>query len=72
MGKGLLWAHGEDHKRSIHNLSPSESKRLTDFARQRRYLTPAFSIAAIRQLTSIFYDSAYKVRSPTVWFVVPV
>ncbi|KAI9456895.1 cytochrome P450 [Boletus coccyginus] len=42
VGKGLLWAHGEDHKRL------------------RKALTPAFSIAAIRQLTSILYDSAYK------------
>ncbi|KAN0097962.1 Cytochrome P450 [Tylopilus felleus] len=29
--------------------------------RQRKSLTPAFSIAAIRKLTSIFYDSAHKV-----------
>ncbi|KAI9572414.1 cytochrome P450 [Boletus coccyginus] len=43
-GRGLLWAHGEDHRR------------------QRKSLTPAFSIAAIRQLTSIFYDSAYKAK----------
>ncbi|KAF8125506.1 cytochrome P450 [Boletus edulis] len=43
-GKGLLWAHGEDHRR------------------QRKSLTPAFSVAAIRQLTTIFYDSAYKAK----------
>ncbi|KAI9570092.1 cytochrome P450 [Boletus coccyginus] len=43
-GRGLLWAHGEDHRR------------------QRKSLTPGFSIAAIRQLTSIFYDSAYKAK----------
>ncbi|KAH0839400.1 cytochrome P450 [Lanmaoa asiatica] len=43
-GKGLLWAHGEDHKR------------------QRKSLMPAFSMAAIRQLTSIFYDSVYKAK----------
>jgi hypothetical protein len=30
--------------------------------RQRKALTPAFSNAAIRKLTSVFYDSAYKVR----------
>ncbi|KAF8436030.1 cytochrome P450 [Boletus edulis BED1] len=30
--------------------------------RQRKSLTPAFSIAAIRHLTPIFYDSAYKVK----------
>ncbi|KAF8554668.1 cytochrome P450 [Imleria badia] len=44
LGKGLLWSHGEDHKR------------------QRKSLTPGFSITAIRQLTSIFYDSAYKAK----------
>ncbi|KAJ6579630.1 cytochrome P450 [Mycena vulgaris] len=30
--------------------------------RQRKALTPAFSNAAIRRLTSIFYDSAYKMK----------
>ncbi|KAG2147447.1 cytochrome P450 [Suillus bovinus] len=30
--------------------------------RQRKALTPAFSNAAIRKLTSVFYDSAYKAR----------
>ncbi|KAJ6549021.1 cytochrome P450 [Mycena vulgaris] len=31
--------------------------------RQRKGLTPAFSNAAIRRLTSVFYDSAYKLKS---------
>ncbi|KAJ7124543.1 cytochrome P450 [Mycena epipterygia] len=31
--------------------------------RQRKALTPAFSNAAIRRLTAIFYDSAYKLKS---------
>ncbi|KAF7331088.1 Cytochrome P450 [Mycena venus] len=31
--------------------------------RQRKALTPAFSNAAIRKLTSIFFDSAYKLKS---------
>ncbi|KAG1901457.1 cytochrome P450 [Suillus fuscotomentosus] len=44
VGKGLLWAQGETHKR------------------QRKALTPAFSNAAIRKLTSVFYDSAYKAK----------
>ncbi|KAG1750208.1 cytochrome P450 [Suillus lakei] len=30
--------------------------------RQRKALTPAFSNAAIRELTSVFYDSAYKAK----------
>ncbi|KAG2144204.1 cytochrome P450 [Suillus clintonianus] len=30
--------------------------------RQRKALTPAFSSAAIRKLTSVFYDSAYKAK----------
>ncbi|KAL0061277.1 hypothetical protein AAF712_011895 [Marasmius tenuissimus] len=31
--------------------------------RQRKALTPAFSNAAIRRLTAIFYDSAYKLKT---------
>ncbi|KAF8173848.1 cytochrome P450 [Mycena galopus ATCC 62051] len=31
--------------------------------RQRKALTPAFSNAAIRKLTSVFFDSAYKLKS---------
>ncbi|KAJ7886211.1 cytochrome P450 [Mycena olivaceomarginata] len=31
--------------------------------RQRKALTPAFSNAAIRKQTSVFYDSAYKLKS---------
>ncbi|KAH7907652.1 cytochrome P450 [Hygrophoropsis aurantiaca] len=45
VGKGLLWADGEDHKR------------------QRKSLTPAFTSAAIRKLTSIFYDTAHKAKT---------
>ncbi|OAX33612.1 cytochrome P450 [Rhizopogon vinicolor AM-OR11-026] len=45
IGRGLLWAQGESHRR------------------QRKSLTPAFSNAAIRRLTSVFYDSAYKAKS---------
>ncbi|KAG2035768.1 cytochrome P450 [Suillus americanus] len=33
-----------------------------DHRRQRKALTPAFSNAAIRNLTSVFYDSAYKAK----------
>ncbi|KAG2085843.1 cytochrome P450 [Suillus cothurnatus] len=33
-----------------------------DHRRQRKALTPAFSNAAIRKLTPVFYDSAYKAR----------
>ncbi|EPS95222.1 hypothetical protein FOMPIDRAFT_87477 [Fomitopsis schrenkii] len=45
VGRGVLWAEGDSHKR------------------QRKALSPAFSNAAIRQLTHIFYDSAYKVKA---------
>ncbi|KIM86964.1 hypothetical protein PILCRDRAFT_815408 [Piloderma croceum F 1598] len=44
MGKGILLAEGDIHKR------------------QRKSLTPAFSNVAIRQLTPVFIDSAYKVK----------
>ncbi|KAI6107178.1 cytochrome P450 [Pisolithus croceorrhizus] len=43
-GRGILWSHGEDHKR------------------QRKSLTPAFTQAAIRNLTPIFYNSAHKAK----------
>ncbi|KAF9233331.1 cytochrome P450 [Melanogaster broomeanus] len=43
-GRGILWSHGESHRR------------------QRKSLTPAFSNNSIRGLTSVFYDSAYKVK----------
>ncbi|KAG1818532.1 cytochrome P450 [Suillus subaureus] len=33
-----------------------------DHRRQRKSLTPAFSNAAIRKLTSVFYDTAYKAK----------
>ncbi|KAI9464898.1 cytochrome P450 [Boletus coccyginus] len=48
--------------------TPLGRKFTENFARgrsiiwQRKSLTPAFSIAAIRQLTTIFYDSAYKAK----------
>ncbi|KAJ2912253.1 hypothetical protein MD484_g8164, partial [Candolleomyces efflorescens] len=34
-----------------------------DHRRQRKALTPAFSIAAIRGYLGVFYDSAYKIKS---------
>ncbi|KAG6330483.1 hypothetical protein ID866_8607 [Astraeus odoratus] len=45
MGKGVIWAIGEDHRR------------------QRKSLTPAFSHAAIRNLTPIYYNCAYKAKA---------
>ncbi|KAI0730033.1 cytochrome P450 [Fomitopsis betulina] len=44
IGRGVLWAEGDAHKR------------------QRKALSPAFSNAAIRRMTSVFYDSAYKLK----------
>ncbi|KAK2459888.1 hypothetical protein APHAL10511_008088 [Amanita phalloides] len=34
-----------------------------DHRRQRRALSPAFSNAALRTVTSVFYDSAHKVKA---------
>ncbi|KAM5540661.1 hypothetical protein V8D89_005692 [Ganoderma adspersum] len=45
LGRGLLWAEGESHKR------------------QRKAISPAFSNIAIKRLTSVFYDSVYKLRT---------
>ena len=39
--------------------------------RQRKALTPAFSNAAIRKLTSVFFDSAYKVLFPPSSLLLP-
>ncbi|KAG2132746.1 cytochrome P450 [Suillus clintonianus] len=44
LGRGILWSHGEQHRK------------------QRKALAPAFSNGAIRKLTSVFYDSAYKAK----------
>ncbi|PBK72110.1 cytochrome P450 [Armillaria solidipes] len=54
-GKNLLWAEGELHRR---RQPPFHVVRL-----QRKFLTPAFSNAAIRDLTYVFYDSAHKTSS---------
>ncbi|KAK0205805.1 cytochrome P450 [Desarmillaria ectypa] len=56
-GKNLLWAEGELHRRQ--SLLPS--RRMTIW--QRKFLTPAFSNVAIRDLTHVFYDSAHKTSS---------
>lgn len=45
VGRGLLWAEGEMHRR------------------QRKALSPAFSNAAIRNISSVFLDSAYLLKS---------
>ncbi|KZP25792.1 cytochrome P450 [Athelia psychrophila] len=44
VGKGVIWAEHDNHKR------------------QRKMLTPAFSNSAIRNLSPLFTDSAYKIR----------
>ncbi|KAG5651862.1 hypothetical protein H0H81_007142 [Sphagnurus paluster] len=49
-GHNVLWAEGETHKRHVEPL-------------QRRSLSPAFSNAAIRELTPVFYDSAYTLKT---------
>ncbi|KAG2064190.1 cytochrome P450 [Suillus decipiens] len=42
VGRGVLWADGESHRR------------------QRKALSPAFTVAAIRDLTSVFHEAAHK------------
>ncbi|KAI6154113.1 cytochrome P450 [Pisolithus tinctorius] len=44
-GRGILWSHGEDHKR------------------QRKSLSPAFSHAALRKLSHVFYNCAHKTKA---------
>jgi hypothetical protein len=57
----LLWAEGESHRRFVryHGFHPNHLWYA--YHRQRKALSPAFSNAAIRKLTPIFYDAAYKV-----------
>ncbi|KAM0747058.1 putative cytochrome P450, partial [Meredithblackwellia eburnea MCA 4105] len=47
LGKGILFAEGDDHRR------------------QKRILTPAFSPSALRNLTPLFFEHAYKLRD--IW-----
>ena len=61
-GRGLFWAEGESHRRYVHSIYFGQ-RECDKLVRQRKSLTPAFSIAAIRKLTPIFYDSAHKVLS---------
>lgn len=44
------------------NIFSSRNTRLSVLSRQRKSLAPAFSHGAIRSLTHIFYNSAYKVN----------
>lgn len=61
LGKGILYAEGEDHKRCGRCVLQIGRPIDVRSSRQRKALAPAFSNAAIRQITSVFYDSAYKV-----------
>ncbi|KIJ59409.1 hypothetical protein HYDPIDRAFT_140642 [Hydnomerulius pinastri MD-312] len=65
VGKGLLWAQGESHQRRVSHSVFHARGSTHDMYRQRKALTPAFSNAAIRRLTSVFYDSAYKAKG--IW-----
>ncbi|KAF7351314.1 Cytochrome P450 [Mycena sanguinolenta] len=61
IGKGLFYAEGDSHKRyALLALWEGISDKNTT-SRQRRALNPAFSNEAIKNLTHIFFDSAYKV-----------
>jgi hypothetical protein len=59
-GRGLLWAEGESHRRFF--AIYRECFWVLTSYRQRKALSPAFSNNAIRRLTSVFFDSSYKVR----------
>ena len=62
IGRGLMWAEGDSHKRCV-TFDFHPLFLLTGGFRQRKTLTPAFSNSAIRHLTPIFVDSAYKVKN---------
>lgn len=67
VGRGLLWAEGEGHKRYVVRLL-RQPPGLYAGHRQRKALSPAFSNSAIRKITSVFYDSAYKVGPPVCYY----
>ena len=52
---------GESQKVAIRDTVIGDCKRLICLCRQRKALSPAFSNGAIRRLTSVFFDSSYKV-----------
>lgn len=64
VGKGVLWADGESHRRYVDRCLNGISCVINPAVahRQRKALTPAFSNAAIRKLTPVFFDSAYRVK----------
>ncbi|KAJ7916309.1 cytochrome P450 [Mycena leptocephala] len=68
--------HCYNSERSVYTKTESERQFIVEMfgrgvlsaegdmhKRQRKALTPAFSNAAIRKLTSVFYDSGYKLKS---------
>ncbi|KAK0448231.1 cytochrome P450 [Armillaria borealis] len=55
-GKNLVWVEGDLHRRQSLSFT------------QRKFLLPAFSNAAIRDLTHVFYDSAH--RTSSAWDVI--
>ncbi len=59
-GRNLVWVEGDLHRRQPLSFTYRDWV-LTSF-RQRKFLLPAFSNAAIRDLTHVFYDSAHRVH----------
>ena len=60
----MFWEEGDTHHRYLICIQ-DQCQMITRYHRQRRSLGTAFSSAAIRNLTPVFYDSAYKVRDAT-------
>ena len=58
MGPSMLYAEREDHRRCDHIVFFRMLSLVG--SRQRRVLSPAFSNAALRTVTSVFFDCAYK------------
>ncbi|KAF7375649.1 Cytochrome P450 [Mycena sanguinolenta] len=65
IGRGLFVAEGDSHKRRVQITGTFifACFDLDILSRQRRALNPAFSNAAIKNLTPVFFDSAYKTKA---------
>ncbi len=63
-GKNLLWAEGELHRRrqALFHVVRLHADRENILTGNANFSRPAFSNAAIRDLTYVFYDSAHKVQ----------
>ena len=69
IGKGILYHEADEHRRYVLRTLPSShalDKSLIYISdailRLRKAMSPAFSVAAVRNYLEVFYNSSYKVK----------